>query len=164
MKPSLREGATHVKKALKIAVAVIVLLVVVAQFIRPDRANPPVDPAQTMYASMVVPADVKAVLDRSCNDCHSNQTTYPWYTNISPLSWWLQNHINEGRHELNVSEWNTYQPRKKAKKLEEACEQVRAGEMPLPSYLVVHRDAALTQSDIDLLCKWSEEARAQTGQ
>ena len=152
------------RKALKIAAAVVFLVLAVAQFIRPDRAVPPIDPTETLYASAEVPADVQNVLNRSCNDCHSNQTAYPWYSNISPVSWWLQNHIREGRRELNISEWNTYQPRKKGKKLEEICEQVRSGEMPLPSYLIIHREAVLSQSDIDLLCTWSGVEKARIGQ
>lgn len=152
------------KKALKIAAIAIVVVLAVAQFIRPDQTNPAVDPAQTLYASTEVPAEVKAVLDRSCSDCHSSQTIYPWYTNISPISWWLQNHINDGRRQLNLSEWNTYQPRRKGKKLEEICEQVKSGEMPLPSYLIVHRDAALSPSDIELLCNWAAGEQARIGQ
>jgi hypothetical protein len=153
-----------VKKGLKIAVIAVVVILIVAQFVRPDRTNPPVDPAATLYAATEVPADVKSILDRSCSDCHSNQTTYPWYSQVTPVNWWLADHIAEGRRELNVSEYNTYQPRKKAKKLEEICEQVKTGEMPLPSYTIIHRDAALTQSDIETLCNWTNAERARLGQ
>ena len=143
------------KKALKIALIVLVVVFVIAQFIRPDRSAPAIDPAQTLEASAVVPADVKMILQRSCADCHSNPTTYPWYSNISPASWWLQDHINKGRHEMNFSEWATYSAKKKNKKLEEICEQVTSREMPLPSYLWIHRDAALSDDEIAALCSWS---------
>jgi hypothetical protein len=152
------------KKALKIVVVVVVVLLVLIQFVRPDRTNPPIDPAEALEASMQVPADVRMVLNRSCADCHSNATTYPWYSNISPVSWFLANHINEGRRELNFSVWNTYADRKKAKKLEEICDQVRAGEMPLPSYLWIHRDAELSDSDRPLLCDWANAERAKIPQ
>lgn len=144
------------KKALKIAAVVVALAFVVAQFFRPDRANPPVVQAETIQASMIVPADVQAVLTRSCADCHSNNTTYPWYSNVAPFSWFLADHIEHGRREINLSVWNTYSASRKEKKLTEICEQVESGEMPLPSYLWIHRDAALSDSEKKLLCDWSK--------
>lgn len=148
------------RKALKIAAAVIVTGLILAQFFRPDRTNPPVVQAETLQSSTAVPADVQAVLARSCSDCHSNNTTYPWYSNISPFSWFLADHIEEGRREMNLSVWNTYGPEKKSKKLEEICKQVETKEMPLPSYLWLHRDAVLTESEAKLLCDWAASEKA----
>jgi hypothetical protein len=144
------------KKILKIALIVIVVAFVVAQFIRPDFSNPPVNESETLWASTNVPDDVHQVLVRSCNDCHSNETAYPWYARITPSNWYLANHISEGRRELNMSVWNTYSAKKKMKKLEEVCEQVEQGKMPIPSYLWIHHDAALSDSDRKLLCDWSK--------
>ena len=152
------------KKALKIAVIVLILLFVIAQFVRPDRSAPPIDNAQVLESNAVVPADVKAILQRSCADCHSNATSYPWYSNISPASWWLQSHINDGRHELNFSEWATYSPKKRNKKMEEVCEQVTSREMPLPSYLWIHRDAQMSDDEIKVLCSWTEAVRTELPQ
>ena len=152
------------KKALKIAAIAIVVILIVAQFVRPDRTNPPVDPSQTLYASTAVPADVKTILDRSCNDCHSNETSYPWYSQVTPVNWWLADHIAEGRRELNVSEYGTYQQKKKVRKLDEICQQVQDGEMPLPSYTIIHRDAILSDQDKQTLCTWTEQEKGRLNQ
>ena len=149
------------KKILKIVAVVVVVLLVAIQFVRPDKTNPPTDPAATLEATTSTPPEVAAILARSCADCHSNNTYYPWYAQVSPVSWWLRNHINEGRRELNISEFGTYNDKKKGRKLHEVCEQVQQKEMPLPSYLWIHRDAALTDNDIRVLCDWAEGERAK---
>lgn len=152
------------KKILKVAAVVVVVLFVLIQFVRPDQKNPQTNPADTLEASVQVPDDVKTILSRSCADCHSNETHLPWYSQISPVSWYLKNHIDEGRRELNFGEFNTYSPRKKAKKLEEICEQVMENEMPLPSYLWIHRDAGLSEADRSRLCDWSSAEKAKIPQ
>jgi len=149
------------KKILKIAVIVIVIAFIAGQFIRPDFTNPPVVEADTLEASMQVPEQVDAILNRSCVDCHTNKTVYPWYSKIAPVSWWLGNHISEGRRELNMSVWNTYSPKKKANKLNEICEQVESGEMPLPSYLWIHRYAVLKEGETKTLCDWANAEKAK---
>ena len=149
------------KKALKIGLLAITVLFVIAQFIRPDYSNPPIVPEQELAATTEVPGNVAAIFERSCNDCHTSRTTYPWYSQIAPVSWWLKDHINDGRHELNMSEWGTYSERKQSKKLEEICEQVETREMPLPSYTWVHRDSSLSEDDIKTLCDWTKAGRAK---
>jgi len=149
------------KKALKIIVIVGVIAFIGIQFIRPDFTNPPVVEADTLEASMQVPEQVDAILNRSCVDCHTNKTVYPWYSKIAPVSWWLGNHISEGRRELNMSAWNTYSPKKKANKLNEICEQVESGEMPLPSYLWIHRYAVLKEGETKTLCDWANAEKAK---
>ena len=149
------------KKILKIALIVIVVAFVIGQFIRPDFTNPPVNASETLWASTTVPDDVHQVLVRSCSDCHSNESVYPWYAKITPSNWFLANHISEARREMNLSVWNTYSPKKKMKKLEELCEQVEQAEMPLPSYLWIHRDAALSDNDRTLLCNWAKTERSR---
>ena len=149
------------KKALKIIVIVGVIAFIGIQFIRPDFTNPPVVEADTLEASMQVPEQVDAILNRSCVDCHTNKTVYPWYSKIAPVSWWLGNHISEGRRELNMSVWNTYSPKKKANKLNEICEQVESGEMPLPSYLWIHRYAVLKDGETKTLCDWANAEKAK---
>lgn len=143
-------------KIIKILAVVIVAALIVIQVFRIDKANPPIVEADTIDAAMAVPPDVKLVLGRSCNDCHSNSTVYPWYSNIQPAAWFLKDHIDEGRGELNFSEFNTYPAKKKKRKLEEICEMVESSEMPLPSYLLIHRDAGIGESDKRLLCDWSK--------
>ena len=149
------------KKILKIVVVLLVIGFIGIQFVRPDRTNPLINVAETMENSTTVPPDVASILGRSCADCHSNDTHFPWYSQLAPVSWWLNNHINEGRRELNISQWNTYNDKKKGRKLNEICEQVRQGEMPLPSYLWIHRDAALSEADIKTLCDWTASERSK---
>lgn len=152
------------KKILKIVAIVLVIGFIAIQFVRPDFTNPPVVDSETLIASTAVPADVQQILTRSCNDCHSNRTIYPWYSRVSPFNWVLAGDIEEGRREMNFSQWNTYTAKKKTRKLEELCEQVEQRAMPLPSYLWIHRDAALSESEIKVLCDWAkaESARIQT--
>lgn len=151
------------KKVIKLAVLVLAIAFVVIQFIRPDLSNPPEVAGETLEASTMIPSEVGAILSRSCADCHTNRTIYPWYSKVSPFSWFLADHINDGRHELNFSVWNTYETRRKVRKLDELCEQVETGEMPLPSYLWIHYDAALKPGEAETLCNWarSEKARLQ---
>jgi len=149
------------KKVLKIIVLVLAVAFIAAQFFRPNRTAPFEVPAESLEGSTAVPADVSTILNRSCADCHSYRTNYPWYSNVSPASWFLQNHINDGRNELNLSVWNTYPARKKIRKLDEICEQVRDGEMPLPSYLWIHWDANMQPGDADALCAWTESEKTR---
>ena len=152
------------RQAIKIIAVVLLVAFILMQFVRPDRNNPPVNPSEALKASVTVPADVEMVLARSCADCHTNETSYPWYAQVAPVSWLLADHVRDGRRELNFSVWGTYADRKRSKKFEEICEQVTEGEMPLPSYLWIHRDAALTDSDKGLLCDWANAERSKIAQ
>lgn len=147
------------KKALKIIAIVLVLGFIGIQFIRPNFTNPPVNASESLQATMQIPENVQAILKTSCMDCHSNETVYPWYSKIQPSAWFLADHIEEGRRELNFSVFNTYTPRRKKKKLEEVCEQIQAKEMPLPSYLWIHWDAKLNDEQIKTLCDWASSER-----
>lgn len=149
------------KRTLKIIAAVLFAAFLLVQFYRPDRANPPTVQAETLEATTGVPANVAQILTRSCNDCHSNQTVYPWYSNISPFSWLLVDHIVEGRGELNFSVWNAYSSKKKRHKFDEICEQVTGGEMPHNQYLWLHRDARLSEEDKSILCDWADAEKAK---
>ena len=84
------------------------------------------------------------LIKTSCYDCHSNETKYPWYTNIQPVAWFLQNHIEDGRKHLNFSTFATYEPKRQARKLSEAAEEIEQGEMPLDSYVLIHTNANLS--------------------
>lgn len=142
-------------KWLKRIVLVLAVLLLFAQFVRPDRTNPPVDPAKELRP----PAHVQQVLDRSCKDCHSNRTEWPWYSQITPVNWYLADHIKEARHELSFSEFESYSPKKKAKKLEELCEEVDEGHMPLREYTWLHPSSKLSAADRQTLCTWAKEMR-----
>jgi len=145
------------KKFLKIAAIVLAAVFIVIQFIRPDFTNPPVNQAETLEASTQVPENVEAILTSSCKDCHSHETQYPWYSKIQPSAWFLADHIEEGRREMNLSVWNTYETKRKRRKLTEMCEQVESRQMPLPSYLWIHQGAKLSDEQIRILCDWTKQ-------
>ena len=138
--------------------AFLVLVIVVAiQFYRPARTNPPVEQAQVVTAAAKVPAEVAAILKRSCYDCHSSETKWPWYSTVSPMSWLVISDVNHGRSHFNLSEWGTYPAKKRSDILDNMCDEVRTGEMPLKRYLLLHRDAQLAEGDWKLICDWAGE-------
>jgi|ERR1043166_3352100 hypothetical protein len=150
-----------IKKILKILAILIAVGLIVIQFFRIDKAAPAINPGETLEAAVNVPPDVSLILGRSCADCHSYTTIYPWYVNIQPVAWFMKNHIDEGRRHLNFSIFNTYTPKRKAQKLEEICEQVESKEMPLPSYLWIHWDAMLKDTEAQALCDWAKQEKAK---
>ena len=150
-----------VKKTLKVLAVVIVAAIIVLQFFSIDKTNPALVQAETLEATTVVPPDIGFIMGRSCNDCHSNQTIYPLYANLQPMGWLLKSHIDDGRRQMNFSIWNTYQPKRRSKKLGEICEQIEAKEMPLPSYLWIHRDAVLSENESRALCDWAKQEQAR---
>ena len=147
------------KKFLKSVVIVLAVAFLAIQVVRPERTNPPVDSSRTIHSQLQPPPEVMSVLERSCADCHSNQTRWPWYSNIAPASWLLVNHVNHARSHMNFSEWAKYERKDAAELLEEMCDETSKGDMPLPSYLLIHRDAKLTPQDVRTLCEWSKAAR-----
>ena len=138
----------------KILVGLLIALVVI-QFIRPEKNNaagPSPDRIQTAYE---VPGNVQQILDKACMDCHSNQSRYPWYNNIQPVAWWIEDHIEEGKGELNFDAFASYKPKRQHHKMEEIVEQVKEGEMPLESYTWMHKEANLTQEEKEILTNWA---------
>lgn len=148
-----------VKKGLKIAFLLALLALAGIQFSRPHFNNPPIVKGQRLEDFHVIPAEVSETLARSCADCHSNNTNYPWYSGIAPLSWGMYDHIRVGRAEMNFSEWGSYSAKKREHKLEEICEQIEDGEMPHYQYLWLHWDAALSAEQKRLICSWTESVR-----
>ena len=140
----------------KILIGLLVVLVLI-QFIRPAKNISEIPSTNDIRVHYSVPANVESILKRSCYDCHSNNTSYPWYANIQPLGWWLNNHIVEGKAELNFSEFATYKPKKAAHKLEETAEMVEHGEMPLSSYTVIHKNAILSKEDAAVIISWATD-------
>lgn len=143
-----------------LAVAAVCALVGL-QFVRPARTNPVFDQTQTIHARLQVTPQVAAILDRSCQDCHSNTTRWPWYSNVAPVSWFVIDHVNHGRSHLNLSEWGMLDNRQAGKKLEEICEEVEDGAMPLQSYTNIHWSAKLSPEDIKTLCDWTSAERSR---
>lgn len=135
----------QVKKYFLILGAVLLLI----QLVPVSRTNPPErNPIQP-------PPEVETILSRSCYDCHSNKTQWPWYSRVAPLSWWIVDHVNEGREHLNFSEWGAMSPEDQSEAMEEAVEEVEEGEMPLPTYLPAHPQAELSTDDIRILREWA---------
>jgi len=124
----------------------IVLLVafIIIQFFPIDKTNPATNEGMDFLKIKNTPEPIAKIIRNSCYDCHSNETKYPFYSNIQPVAWLLKNHIDEGRKELNFSTFATYEPKRQAHKLEEATEYVEQKKMPLESYTLGHQDAKLT--------------------
>jgi hypothetical protein len=149
-------------KVVKWLAIVIACLFLVAQFIRPARTNPPVDESQTIFARTHMPPQVSAILDRSCRDCHSNKTVWPWYTNVVPISWFIVDHVNGGRHMMNLSEWGRLERDRQGKKLTQMCDEVTDGAMPLSTYTPLHPGSKLSPSEVKTLCDWAEAEKERS--
>jgi len=144
----------------KILIILIIVLVLI-QFFRPAK-NISIAKSTTDISNIYqMPNDVSLILDKACNDCHSNNTKYPWYFNIQPAAWWLDNHIREGKEELNFDEFATYAAARKYDKIKETKKEVDDGEMPISSYTLVHAEARLTDAEKQALTSWSENIRKQ---
>lgn len=124
-------------------------------FVTPHPVNPPIDPTVGLGARAPVPAAVSSVLRRSCFDCHSDETRWPWYARAIPISWLISHDVDEGRGQLNFSRWTEYNVYDRADLLDSVCEQVQTGEMPIWQYRLLHRDAALSTTEADTVCSWT---------
>lgn len=144
------------RKILLLLVAALVII----QFFHPEKnlAGNSDTPNTDISKVMDIPDNVQDILQNSCYDCHSNNTNYPWYAEIQPVGWWLDHHINEGKSEMNFNEFASYSPRRQFRKLEEIIEQVKEGEMPLRSYTIVHKSAALGNEQKALITAWAGAA------
>ncbi len=134
---------------LKIIAAVLIVAFIGIQFVPVERSNPPVT------GEIDAPPRVKEILMRSCYDCHSNETVWPWYSYIAPASWLLADDVAEGRAELNFSEWKGYDEKRKLKKFKETREEVEEGEMPQWYYVIMHPEAKLSDADKQALFEWT---------
>ena len=146
------------KKVLKISLIIVIVVLITIQFIRPAKNQGVEIAANQITAIHPVPENVQQILKVSCYDCHSNTTYYPWYNNIQPVAWFLENHVIDGKKELNFSEFATYAPYRRYKKFKEIQEQIKEDEMPLFSYTILHRDAALSAEQKSALINWSANA------
>lgn len=138
-------------------------VLVVAQAVRPMSNHGTVAGPNHIGKLAPVPAEVDAILQRACYDCHSNATHYPWYANVQPIGWWLEKHVRDGKRHLNFSEFSTYTLKRATRKLEETAEEVREHKMPLDSYTWMHRDAKLTDAEIKTLADWATNTRRAVG-
>lgn len=140
-----------------IVLVILLILIVTIQFFRPVRnISGPV----TGDISTVLPISdsVKLILKNACYDCHSNTTRYPWYYNVQPIGWFLSGHIEEGREDLNFSEFGSYSSSKQSEMIEHIAHMVKDGDMPLLSYRLVHPEARLSSREKELIISWAETA------
>ncbi|HEY6506141.1 MAG TPA: heme-binding domain-containing protein [Chitinophagaceae bacterium] len=133
----------------------LLLALIVIQFIHPKPNKSPGDQPNYLGKAYVIPADVESILKKACNDCHSNNTKYPWYSNIQPVDWWMDKHVKEGKKHLNLDDYTNRNLRYQYHKMEETIEMVKEGEMPLDSYTWMHKDAKLTEEEKNKLIDWA---------
>jgi len=119
------------------------------QFVPVERTNPPAT------ATLDAPANVRAILERSCFDCHSHETRWPWYSRVAPVSWLVANDVSNGREELNFSTWDQYDARRAARRISDIPEEIEEGEMPLPNYLRIHPEAKVSEVELATLRSWA---------
>ena len=139
-------------KALRIAGVVAAAVLVAIQFVRPARTNPPSNPNASFEAVVQPPQEVASSLKRACHDCHSNETVWPWYSNLAPVSWLVASDVNEGRAHLNFSAWTQAGTEGEKPEVGDLCEQVKGGKMPLAAYTLLHPQAKLSMQEVSALC------------
>ena len=146
-------------RRLKQVAVVIIVVFAAAQLVRPERANPPIDPSRTIQAHAGIPTGLVAVLDRACGDCHSNATAWPWYTQIAPVSWLMATGVKKGRNVLNFSEWAAYPPARQRELLDQSCRDASAGKMP-GAYTLVRPVTRLSTQDVETICAAARQIAA----
>ncbi len=147
------------KKVLKRIVIALLVIFILIQFFRPKKNRSEGISANDISTKYPVPDSVQSILKVACNDCHSNNTRYPWYAEIQPVAWWLNNHINDGKRGLNFSEFTSYRIKKQFHRLDDINDLVKKNEMPLSSYILIHTDAKLTGKDKITLAKWTQSLK-----
>lgn len=138
---------------------VLLLSLIRLQYVTTNRNESAIVPKTDFMLVNDVPKNINKMLQTSCYDCHSNNTEYPWYNRIQPFAWLIEDHINEGKEELNFSEWDDYSNRRKKSKLKSIISQVKDDEMPLSSYTIIHGDAKLSESDKEEIINWVTQLR-----
>jgi Haem-binding domain len=145
------------KKYLRWLGIAIVVLLCAFQFVRPDKTNPAADQSMSIDVQSGITSPVATLIRTSCFDCHSNETRWPWYSHIAPVSWLVAHDVRAGRNHLNFSEWGEYAKSKRVLKLGQIYEQVSKDEMPITKYLYMHPDARLSAADRDSIMSWTEQ-------
>ena len=140
------------RKKVKIAVLILVAAFVLLQAIRIEKSNPPV------RSDISADPAIKSILRRACYNCHSNETVWPWYSNVAPASWLIETDVNDGRRHLNFSEWGTYSSDTQSHKLEDIADEMGTGEMPPWYYTLAHSDSRLSSDERSQIQAWTIEA------
>jgi len=139
---------------------IILALFIIIQFIKIEK-NDSKNEMNSISTVMEIPVEVNKIIQTSCLDCHSNSTKYPWYSKIAPASWFLAQHIKEGKEHLNFSEWTTYNKDQKEHIIKDLKEVLNEREMPLKSYLLIHKDAKLTENQYQILYDWANALKIE---
>ena len=144
---------------IKTMIIISLIFIIIIQFIRPAK-NISLQPSLSNIAKQyTVPADVDTILKRACYDCHSNNTKYPWYAKFQPVYWWLNSHIKDGKHALNFDAFTLYPIAKQYKRMNDITEEIKQGDMPLPTYSFEHKEARLTADDKQKIYNWCNAIR-----
>jgi len=138
-------------------IIVLIAIVVLIQFYPMDRPTVIIDNPNDLITTLNVPENISTLLKNACYDCHSNESTFPWYSNVAPVKWMLYDHISEAREELNFSNWNTLEKDDKADLLDDISSMVLEGEMPLKGYTILHSEANLSEAERELIATWADE-------
>jgi heme-binding protein len=144
----------NIRGIVKKVLIVLVIAFVIIQFFRPARNVSAAVTEKNITRMYTVPDSVQVILQKACYDCHSNNTRYPWYYNIQPVAWWMNDHINDAKKELNFSEFSNRPAAKQVKKLKKCAKEVQENGMPLQSYLWEHKEAVLTDREKNILIDW----------
>ncbi|MDE3124546.1 MAG: heme-binding domain-containing protein [Bacteroidota bacterium] len=147
------------KKIILRFILVLLGIFIVIQFIRPAKNQSSATLLTDIKLHYPVPENVQSILGKACLDCHSNNTRYPWYNNIQPVAWFLDDHVRSGKRHLNFSDFTSMRVAKQYKRLEDCKEQIKDGEMPLASYTLIHRDAILSDAEKETLYNWFDAVR-----
>ena len=142
-------------KYLKAALALCLVVLLAVQFVRPAKNYAPRDPGAAIDSRFPVPRHVMEVFKRSCYDCHSDSTVYPWYAEIQPVGWWLNSHIEQGKRGIDFDRFGAYRPMRQYAKFGDIIEQLQKDEMPIGSYLFIHRYARLSPDEKEEIIRWS---------
>ncbi|QWX82607.1 heme-binding domain-containing protein [Cellulophaga sp. HaHaR_3_176] len=137
----------------------LILIFALLQFYRPEKNMSESNDLYVFTTETNPPKNVKISLENACYDCHSNTTHYPWYANLAPVSYWVNDHVQDGKKHLNFSEWGTYTSDKKSHKLEELVEEVDENKMPLNEYIWLHSKADLSTSEKNAILEWANKTR-----
>lgn len=137
----------------KILVILFVAFIII-QFFPIDKNNPAAIPQMDFLTIKNTPESTAVLIRNGCYDCHSNESKYPWYSNVQPVAWFLESHIKDARKHLNFSTFATYEPKRQAHKLAEAIGEVEDGGMPLDSYVLIHHEAKFTEAQKQEVLKY----------
>lgn len=151
------------KARVKAVLVALTAFLIAIQIFQPARTNPSAAPGKSLAAHVRVPEDVYASLLRSCGDCHSNQTRWPWYSRVGPLSWVITDDVNEGRRHMNIEDWEAQPDLKQANdRLVDICSEIQKKGMPPFSYRLVHGYNQLNQKEIEAICSWSDSFQGKS--